>query len=150
MIARAVNRAVGLGEDPGQQKGVCQWWCWGWWRARGHFKGPDFESSLGRSLALALALMESQEGHREHTAPDMAARLPTFLPGPRGRMERRWKLRFEPSFPEKPLSFFVLTPPSPSHALLQLPSSRPQGQSRKRKSPMPSLSHFFLRVRELS
>lgn len=29
-IARAANRAVGLGEDPGQLKGVCWWWYWGW------------------------------------------------------------------------------------------------------------------------
>lgn len=141
-ITRTVNRAVGLGEDPGQQKGVCQWWCWGWWRARGHAKGPDFEYNLGRSLALALALMESQEGRREHTMPDMAARLPTVPPEPSSRMERRWRLSSKPSFPEKLLSLFVLAPPSPSHALLQLPSSRPQDQGRTRKSPMPSLSHF--------
>lgn len=77
--------------------------------------------ALSDPWTLALALMENQEGHRERAAPDMAAHLPAFPPEPRGRREKRWRLSSEPSFPEKPLSSFVLAPPNPSHALLQLP-----------------------------
>lgn len=142
-ITRAANRAVDLGEDPGQLKGVCQRWYWAWWTVRGHAKGLDFESSLGRSLGCGPGSEgESERWHRDHAAPDMAAHLPAFPPDPRGRRERRRRLSSEPSFPEKPLSVFVLALPSPSHALLQLPSSGPKGQGRTRKSPLPSLSHF--------
>ena len=93
------------------------------------------------ALALVLALMETQEGRREHALPDMAAHLPVFPPEPSRRRERGWRLSSEPSFPEKPLSLFVLAPPRSSHALLQLPSSGPRGQGRPGKSPLPSLSH---------
>ena len=67
--------------------------------------------------------------------------LPAFPPEPGGRRERGWRPSSEPSFPEKPLSLFVLAPPRPSHALLKLPSSGPRGSGSLGKSPLPSLSH---------
>lgn len=98
--------------------------------------------ALADPWALAQALMENQEGRREHAAPDMAVHLPAFTPEPSGRRERGWRLSSEPSFPQKPLSLFVLAPPSSSHALLQLPSTDPKGPGRPGKSPLPSLSNF--------
>lgn len=86
---------------------------------------PSVRRALADAWALNLALMKSQDGHREHAVLDMAAHLPAFPPEHGERRERGWRLSSEPSFPEKPLSLFVLAPPSTSHALLQLPSSGP-------------------------
>lgn len=79
----------------------------------------------------------------------MAAHLLAFPPEPQGRRERRWRPRSEPSFPEKPLSLFVLPLPGPPTLGCSFPAlgqrasaGQRRGQGRTRKRFLPSLSPF--------
>lgn len=85
---------------------------------------------------------ESESRHREQAGPDMAAHLLAFPPEPQGRRERRWRPRSEPSFPEKPLSLFVLPLPGPPTLGCSFPAlgqrasaGQRRGQGRTEKGP---------------